>query len=605
MRMLRFLICGLFLAAMAAAQSSPQSPLGNSSQSSQNPDPTQQPQNPLTAAPRTTDADNTKPKSTFDVSTSSSGGQDQMLGEVRMMVRNTELNGDTSQSFLTPGINDLGEFNFFEDKRFMGTRRVQILTMFRATNDQSIDEEHTGIEKAFVRIYGPKDEYIFGDALENFSRLSLQQNIKGIATAWKLNNQWKVSLINGVYIDRYGSLYKDLPTAPYMSWVDGARVEYKINKAATVGANFVSSQDQVSSLPEQPLGFAPWPASNRIATVHCRFNVYGLRLDAEYAYSFTDFDTRQSSNCSISCDSRLPQPELGVQGDWAGRIEGVYRWNKFTFRGAYARYQPNFASMEARQIPDLQDEVFRTTYELTDKITLDGTVRRANDDLKKQLAYSTTLLGPEAKISFHNLGFYPRGIFDIGYRYRETFSSDRSINRNMSAPFAEFTVPYRSTYFSIGYERRDVTDYVQVGETSHTNRIYVALRGIYDFGGWHVNPIVHLELERESHRPQFPLNPVLAYDSNRLNSVGLFVEAPKWFIAEVAYRNSSATIYGPNGFDRPSYKAALTYKFRNDENMQAIFAFERNTNWFASLLPYDERQYGVTLVYKFGKRAQR
>jgi hypothetical protein len=117
--------------------------------------------------------------------------------------------------------------------------------------------------------------------------------------------------------------------------------------------------------------------------------------------------------------------------------------------------------------------------------------------------------------------------------------------------------------------------------------------------------MLRYEIERESHRPDAPLDPTLAYDSNRLNSIGIFIEAPKWFITELAYRNSNATIYGPNGFDRPSYKAALSYKLHNNENTMLIFSFERNNNWFANLLPYDERQYGVTLDYKFGKKAQR
>jgi len=527
------------------------------------------------------------------------------MGELRMMIRNTELGGDTTQSFLSPGANTLGEVNFYEDKKFLTTQRIQILAMVRGTNDYSIDPETTSLQKAYVRIYGARDEYIVGDALMNFSRMSLQQNIKGVATAWKLGDNWKLSLINGIYIDRYGSLYKDIPSRPYMSWVDGARLEYKINKNSIIGANFVSSEDKTDSLPDQPVGFAPWPASNRVGTVDGRFNIKGLRIDSEIAYSWTDFDKRQSSNCEISCDSREPQPELGTQGDWSGRIEGIYRYQKFTFRGAYARYEPNFASIQARQIPDLQDMVARVTYDVNDYITLDGTVRRANDDLKEQLPYETRLLGPEARVSFHNLPFYTRGIFDVGYRYRDTHSSDGSVNRTLSAPFAEFTMPYHSTYFSIGYERRGVTDYVQLGDTGYTNRVYVAFRGIYDLGGWHVNPIVRFELERQSHEPQWPLNPILAYDTNRLNTIGLFVEAPKWFIAELGYRSSDATLYGPNGFNRPSYKAALTYKVRNDQNILLIFGFERNTNDFAALLPYDERVYGVTLDYKFGRKAQR
>jgi len=86
------------------------------------------------------------------------------------------------------------------------------------------------------------------------------------------------------------------------------------------------------------------------------------------------------------------------------------------------------------------------------------------------------------------------------------------------------------------------------------------------------------------------------------------VEAPRWFIMEAAYRATTATIFGPSGYNRPSYRAALTYKLRNDENTVLIFSFYR-ANYFyltpANLTPitdYDERQFGVSFVYKFGKR---
>ena len=100
-------------------------------------------------------------------------GQDQSLGEIRLMGRYTEVNGDQTRSFRDPGFNDLAEFNYFMDRRLGVTRRVQGLTQLRATNDNSIDPERTSFQKAFVRIYGPKDEYIFGDALHQLFALGL------------------------------------------------------------------------------------------------------------------------------------------------------------------------------------------------------------------------------------------------------------------------------------------------------------------------------------------------------------------------------------------------------------------------------------------------
>ncbi len=174
-------------------------------------------------------------------------------------------------------------------------------------------------------------------------------------------------------------------------------------------------------------GTSPLPANNRLMSFDSKLQFKnGLRLDGEIAYSFTDFDRRFAGACAAPCDTRIPQPTLDrTQGDWGGRIEGNWRMNKWSLRTAYVRYQPNFASINARQISDLADFAFRTSYDMTDWLTVDATVRHSNNDLKKQLPFQTTLWGPEGKMVFHDLPFYKRGTLELGYRHR---------NVNLTAP---------------------------------------------------------------------------------------------------------------------------------------------------------------------------
>jgi len=657
MRLLAVLWCSMILVVAMVAQNPPPSS-GDTGQQNQ----PQQPQNPLQTPPATQPDQQPKPSaSTFEMGNAAGAGKDQELGEVRLMTRYTQLNGDTTKSFYVPGENDLAEFNYFYDHGFMGPRRMQFLTMFRATDDASIDPEHNSLQKGYLRIYGPRDEYIVGDALVNFSLLSFNQNIRGVDTSWKLGDRWKLTTVGGVYIDRWGSIWNDVVGRPYLATVAGSRLESKVTKRSVLGFNFSYSKDNPGTLPlpcdpTQPsqgacaLGVPPQPAENKVGSVDLKVQFpWGLRMNAEYAYSFTNFDTRTPLGgaplpCLLNtppCDTRMPEPGIGTQGDWGARAEASYRWHKLTLRGSFVRYEPNFASMNARQINDLQDGIFRATYDLTHFLTLDGTVRRSNNNLREQLTaaptgYETVLWGPEMHFILHDLGFYRRAVLEFGYRYRNvqgtrptpgqcvatqpTLSATTCLNQFARMPFAELTVPYHSTFATVGYELRHTVDNIDPTQSAQIHRVYASLRGLYELGGWHINPNLRFELERQSHQPNATAQSVcdpllglgdpclLTYDNNRLYTTALLVEAPRWFIFEAAYRDTTATIFGPSGYNRPSYRGALTYKIRNDENTLLVFSFYR-ANYFyltpANLTPitdYDERQIGVSFVYKFGKR---
>lgn len=619
----RFLLSLLLLSAVACAQSAGDQPASSASQGS-TAGTQAAPQNPSDdTTKKPSEADQKKSAaSTFDVGEQSSG-QDQRLGEVRLTTRYSEINGDTTRSFHVPGSNNLAEINYYEDRSFLGTQRLQVLSQFRGTDDRSIDPERNSLQKAYIRIYGQHDEVNVGDALVNYSRLSFNQNIKGVSTTFGVGDRWKVSSVGGVFIDRYGSLFKpyvDLPGRPFMAFIGGARAERKFFKDSTLGFNFSSSQDQLDSLPPADPGSAPQPASNRVGSIDGKFNWKQLRVDSELAYGFTDFDTRSNAGCA-TCDSRSPNPLLGYQSDWGGRLDTSYRWGRLNLRESFVRYQPNFVSINARQISDLQDLLLRAGYDLTNWLAVDANVRRSNNDLRDQLPFETRQLQPEVHFTFHDLAFYKRGVLDVGYRERFVDASNGSINRAVRIPFAEFTVPIKTTSFSLGYERRQARDQIDATQSSNTDRIYTSLRGIYDIGGWHLNPNIRYELERGKSRPviiQPVFNPFfLEDDSNRLASASLYTEAPKYFIVEVGYRSSGATLlsngidqntklalFSPSGFLRPSYTAAVSYKINNDENYVFKFGFERNNNFYRASNNYNERLWSGTLIIRFGRRSQ-
>ncbi len=765
--------CALLLAVLAAAPTFSFAQSGNAQDSSAQPG--QAPQNPIQEATQPTSLSQQQQQqqqqqqaeaargklATFDIGAAGGGEQDQTLGEVRLMTRYSDINSASAdglaRSFHNQGENDLAEFNYFYDRKLFDTaHRYQFLSMFRGTDDTSIDPERNSLQKGFLRIYGPHDEFIFGDALVNYSRLTFNQNIKGVSASWKISNKWKFSAVGGVYVDRWGSLFKDQPVPaivtdasgnqvafgcvapptpllppgltfsfnaskdpqcgrPFTAAVSGARLEYAFSRDSALGFNFSSSNDLVDTRSPLPVGTslpfpAPQPANNQVGSVDFKVQKKGLRLDGEFAYSATNFDSRMPfcpggplvpvppGHSVFPCDSRIPAGGLGTQGDWGARMEASYRYKRLNFRGSYVRYEPNFVSINARQIADLQDMLFRVSFDALSWLTVDATARRNNNNLRDQQAFKTTIWGPEWRFIFHDLAFYRRATLELGYRHRIIDGSSENIpyqydttsntfvqmlstgctsraaltgpmvciDRFLRQPYAELTLPIHTTFLTVGYERRQSIDRLKVGQTNNTDRIYGALRGIYDFGGWHVSPNLRFEMERQNHRNDLdtflglPLdqaqyvNPYellfLDHDTNRLATATVYVEAPRWFIMEAGFRDTSATITvpatvtiactaaitppcaagqttisqlvnGASGYSRPSYRVALTYKLLNDENKVLIFSFERNSNFYFSpptatdpagfppggalnRLNFDERIAGVTFVYKFGKRGR-
>ena len=750
MRLLRLVFFLLVMGAVAAAQSTSSST--DSGQSAAQPG--QAPQSPMNEQPNLQQQEQKKESESqktqagsFDVS-GASGEQNQELGEIRLMTRYTQVGGEPQgqmRSFHIPGSNNLAEANYFLDRKWFGTSyRYQLLTMFRGTDDSSIDPEHNSVQKGYVRLYSPRSEMIFGDALVNYSRLTFNQNVKGVSTANRIGSRWKLSTVGGVFIDRWGSLFRDQPLytgnytdpntgvtgpayfgcykpsylsasdtfvtlndpqcgRPFTSVVAGARLEYAFMRDSTIGVNFSSSDDLLGTRRPQDFNTSPNPASNRVGSVDLKMQKGMFRTEAEYAYSTTNFDIRPG-NCipsasvtepaTVPCDSRQPMNGLGYQTGWGGRVDASYRHGKWTFRGSYIRFEPNFASINARQIADLQDGQIRASYDLISWMTLDGTLRRSNDDLKDQKPYRLTIWEPVGRLIFHDLPFYRKAVFEVGYRERfldgsspvATYTVDTTtgarkilagcvvtgsggmscVDRAVRQPYAELDLPVATTFLTFGYERRQSNDHLKSSGTSNVDRFYVGVRGIYDMGGWHFNPSVRYDLERDTHRLDPDtyttlyqpgainnyVNPLellyLDHDNNRLATGSLYVEAPRWFIIELQFRDASTTsatpgllsvpctngavplvagglcvtsLAGPAGYSRPSYRAQVTYKIANDENKLFIFSFERNSNFYfsgpsdqnpAGYLPggvlnpinFDERLMGVTFVYKFGKRAR-
>ena len=536
--------------------------------------------------------------------------------ELRAFSNLTRVTGEArDRSFLTPGNNSDFDFSYLQDFTH-GMQHFEVVSVGRYTDDPRVDPEHTSLQRAYFRVSDPHYELNVGDYLASYSRFTYNQNLKGVHVIRRWGG-FRLLANGGTFTDRYGSLWKeDLLGKPYTRVVSGVRAEQKIGEDKLIALNWSYGNDMVRSVPVDPVtGTQPFvPVRNNVVSVDNRMTFFRVwNLQAEVAYSGTDFDTRVNST---------------VRKDYAVRADNTVRVGSWTLGEFYTRMMPSFYAENARQIADLQDLMVRATDRLGEHVSVQADYRRTNDDLRGDNPNPETVFQlPEARVSLRDLPHLGNTLVDVGYRERhqEQAVSANSIgaDRVTRSPFMEVGIPISSSVLTVGFEHRANIDHRDATQQTAANDATVSFRSIFNLRNWMVTSLARYELNREL------FDRVSTGNSNRSLQGSLMLEAPRYFILEGSYREVGATLFqdipqvdpttfqpvlgpngvslfsvaGPSGFRRPSLHAAVTYKFSNNENHTITFSYDRNQNWFA--LPgqnFFERVMQVTLLWRLRKQ---
>ena len=331
--------------------------------------------------------------------------------EVRASSNLSRITGPARErSFLTDGNNNAVDVSYLEDFT-RGMQLLEVVSVLRYTDDIRTDPERNSVQRAYLRISGPRSEFNFGDYLVNYTRLTHNQNLKGFhfirSASW--GQGFRLLGNVGTFTDRYGSLFrKDLPGKPFTRVVSGLRAEQKIGQDKTIALNWSYGNDRVSSL---PLDTPFRPVANNVASLDARMRFFNAwNLEGEIAYSSTNFDTRSSEgNCK-------DLPIRGECKDYALRFDNSVRKGPWNFAVYFTRIMPSFSAINARQVADLQDLQARASVQLGERVSLQGSYRRTNDDLRRKKPQPGTVFQiPEVRLSIRA---FSNTLIDIGYKER-------------------------------------------------------------------------------------------------------------------------------------------------------------------------------------------
>jgi hypothetical protein len=623
----------------------------------------------------------------------------QMYIELRYNVDGSDIQGNRERSFVHQGINHTAELSFFSNEPIGSLRRIEILAVGRYTNNPQVDPQRNSLQRAYVRLQGPSFDATLGDALVNFSRLTFNQNVKGLTLSKRVLPRLKFTGTVGFFVDRWGSLYsnytffRDLtgppnplaPGKPYSRFVAGTRLEQQFGKSNWIAMNWSHGKDLQQSLPDATLtcldsitgsitirplttGCLPGEAeipgfrrpfveavNNDVVSADTNLDWTRLRLGvrAEVAYSWTSGGTPPAGATAMNFACAPISPVVGASvldarcfsgqvEDWAGRFEAHERIKKLTWRVDYSRFQPDFFSANARQIRDLQDFSVRGEYELTRRVSVVGMWRRSNDNLDGDRNFTNVVRAPEGRLVLRDLPFR-RMTLEMGYRERnlDTPGTPGAIDaqkRSTRIPFASLIVPVRSSNFSFDYEHRHEINAIVPQLATDTDRFAVGYRAHYSWDRWEFSPTARFELERlDKNAPLdaalsptdvtllFPADFFPAFDTNRTIQAGFVLQTPRYLVIEGAYKDFNSLALSPlqasaqlnpqqpflyfnQGFRRPSWRAAVTYKIGNDENRTITAFYLRTNNTFPTgdpfardLRSFRETVIGGTVVLRFRK----
>jgi len=306
------------------------------------------------------------------------GGE--LFFEWKYAVNSTDIKGNEDRSFLYEGVNHILDFSTFSKQPLGSGRMLESSGIFRFTDDPRVDPERNSVQKAYTKLTGPSFTFTAGDSLVNYSRFSFNQNIKGLNLQKELESFDGLRLTGtaGVFTDRWGSLFRgwekftdyktvsnsSIPAKPYTREVLGFRLDKTFGENRWVGVNYSHGSDVIRSLPRET---TPPPYNNHVASVDWLWLfARNLRFAGELAESASEFDARF---------------QRGLSSDYAARLELSQQWRRYRWRIEYTRFTPNFFSVNARQVQDLQDASVQGTLDITKQLSLTAAFRRTNDNL--------------------------------------------------------------------------------------------------------------------------------------------------------------------------------------------------------------------------------
>lgn len=316
------------------------------------------------------------------------------------------ISGSTEQAVLREGTFHEENLNIGYLRKSQGGLTIKAGAAARVTSDRAVLKKDFDLRNYFLSIYDrdDKNSVTLGDSYVGFSKYSFSRNIEGLAGTLKFG---RTSLM-----PVYGRTAKGENNVSYARTAQGARIERSFSERAKIGASYISSSDDKSSVADDTAIFAQ--EENAVMGFDGTFAAGRFTFEGEFASS--DYKEQKSAR---------------RENDSAWRLKTIYRKSSVRAEGEYEVVGSSFNTLAGWAAKDRAVTKARLLWNTAPWLDTDLSYETLRNNLNRSRTYAESATIP--KIAF-TIAPSRAANFSVSHSIRTSASDDaaKTVNRDVT-----------------------------------------------------------------------------------------------------------------------------------------------------------------------------
>ncbi|PKN01491.1 MAG: hypothetical protein CVU77_05180 [Elusimicrobia bacterium HGW-Elusimicrobia-1] len=375
------------------------------------------------------------------------------------------ISGSTEQAVLRDGLFHEENLKIGYFRKTDGGTSLKAGAAARLTSDSAVARRDFEIRNYFISAHdrSDKNSVIFGDSYVGFSKYTFSRNIEGIVGTLTFGHT--------AVIPVYGRTAKGENNVSYARTAQGARIESSFAERLKIGANYVSSSDDKSSVTDDTSIFAR--EENTVSGFDGTFGTGRFTFEGEFASS--DYKDQKSAK---------------REGDTAWRIKTIYRKPALRAEGEYEVVGSSFNTLAGWAARDRAVTKTRMLWNTSPWLDTDLSYEILRNNLNGALAYTESAAIPKIAFTIAPSG---KTNFFLSHSVRTSYSDDipKTLNRDVATTGAGINLICGQWRPAVTLETNNTRDHAAPINNFNNTYADISLRaGFETAGAWKLLPTI-------------------------------------------------------------------------------------------------------------------